>query len=50
MLAFLCSFSLAPVVQWIGHILAEDTMWVRFLPGAPLPKTLSLSWAFWLHV
>ena len=27
-------FRNAPVVQWIGYILAEDTMLVRFQPGA----------------
>ena len=27
-------FTNAPVVQWIGYILAEDTMLVRFQPGA----------------
>ncbi len=38
---YLWHSSFAPVVQWIGHILAEDVMWVRFLPGAPIKMLAS---------
>lgn len=40
-------FTNAPVVQWIGYILAEDTMLVRFQPGAQNAQTPALRQVLW---